>query len=118
MVSNTLWGSPAAGWRAELDRHGPLDKVDAVVLCVEVGWRIPHLGPFHRALELLSVAAGEGVFVGDDPQRDVVGAERVGLRPISLSPDGVPGATPYTVISRLGELLASINAASGPREAA
>ena len=29
IVSNTPWGSPADAWRAELTRHGLLDKVDA-----------------------------------------------------------------------------------------
>jgi putative hydrolase of the HAD superfamily len=106
IVSNTPWGSPAAAWRAELDRHGLLDKVDAVVFCVDVGWRKPHPAPFHRALECLSVAASEAVFVGDDPRWDVLGAERVGLRPVLLAPDGVPGDTPYTVIRRLAEVLA------------
>jgi len=111
IVSNTPWGSPAAAWREELDRHGLLDKVDAVVFCVDVGWRKPHPAPFHRALEYLSVPASQAVFVGDDPRWDVVGAERVGLRPILLSPDGVTGDTPHTVINRLGEVLAAINAA-------
>ena len=118
IVSNTPWGSPAAAWRAELDRHGLLDKVDAVVFCVDVGWRKPHPAPFHRALQHLSVATSEAVFVGDDPRWDIIGAERVGLRPILLSPDGVTGDTPYTVISRLGEVLAAINAAPCPFGAA
>jgi putative hydrolase of the HAD superfamily len=113
IVSNTPWGSPSTTWRAELDRHSLLDKVDAVVFCVDVGWRKPHPAPFYRALEHLSVAASEAVFVGDDPRWDVVGAERVGLRPILVSPDGMTGDTRYTVISRLGEVLASINAAPG-----
>jgi putative hydrolase of the HAD superfamily len=114
IVSNTPWGSPAIAWRAELDRHGLLDKVDAVVFCVDVGWRKPHPAPFHRALKDLSVAASEAVFVGDDPRWDVLGAERVGLRPVLLAPDGVPGDTPYTVIRRLAEVLAAINAVPAP----
>jgi hypothetical protein len=31
IVSNTPWGSPADACRAELTRHGLLDKVDAMV---------------------------------------------------------------------------------------
>jgi putative hydrolase of the HAD superfamily len=118
VVSNTPWGSPAAAWREELGRHGLLDKVDAIVFCVDVGWRKPHPAPFHRALELLSVAASEAVFVGDDPRWDVVGPERVGVRPILLSPDGGAGDTPYTVISHLGEMLASMTTTPDPCEAA
>ena len=37
IVSNTPWGSPADAWRAELTRHGLLDKVDAAVYCMDVG---------------------------------------------------------------------------------
>jgi HAD superfamily hydrolase (TIGR01509 family) len=118
IVSNTPWGSPAAAWRAELDRHGLLDKVDAVVFCVDVGRRKPHPAPFHRALALLSVPAGAAVFVGDDSRWDVVGAARVGLRPILLSPDGGARDTPCTVIRHLGEVLAAIDATPGPCGAA
>lgn len=110
IVSNTPWGSPAVAWRAELDRHGLLDKVDAVVFCVDVGWRKPHPAPFGRALELLSVPAREAAFVGDDPRWDVAGAERAGLRPILLSPDVGTREPPCTVIRHLGEVLASIDA--------
>ena len=49
IVSNTPWGSPADAWRAELTRHGLLDKVDATVFCMDVGWRKPHRAPFDRA---------------------------------------------------------------------
>jgi FMN phosphatase YigB (HAD superfamily) len=49
IVSNTPWGSPADAWRAELTRHGLLDKVDAAVFCMDVGWRKPHRAPFDRA---------------------------------------------------------------------
>jgi putative hydrolase of the HAD superfamily len=88
------------------------------VFCVDVGWRKPHPAPFHRALALLSVPASEAVFVGDDPRWDIVGAERVGLRPILLSPDGGTRDTPYTIIRHLGEVLASISTAPGPFGAA
>ena len=53
IVSNTPWGSPAGAWRAELTRHGLLNKVDATVFCMDVGWRKPHRAPFERALSLL-----------------------------------------------------------------
>ena len=84
IVSNTPWGSPATAWRAELTRHGLLDKVDATVFCMDVGWRKPHRAPFDRALSLLEVAPAEALFVGDDHRWDVVGAQNVGLRPVLL----------------------------------
>ena len=84
IVSNTPWGSPATAWRAELTRHRLLDKFDATVFCMDVGWRKPHRAPFDRALSLLEVAPAEALFVGDDHRWDVVGAQNVGLRPVLL----------------------------------
>ena len=84
IVSNTPWGSPASAWRAELSRHGLLDKVDATVFCMDVGWRKPHRAPFDRALSLLDVAPADALFVGDDHRWDIVGARNAGLRPVLL----------------------------------
>lgn len=84
IVSNTPWGSPADAWRAELTRHGLLDKVDAAVFCMDVGWRKPHRAPFDRALSLLEVAPADALFVGDDHRWDIVGAQNAGLRPVLL----------------------------------
>ena len=86
IVSNTPWGSPAGAWREELTRHGLLDKVDATVCCMDVGWRKPHRAPFDRALSLLEVAPAEALFVGDDQRWDVVGAQNAGVRPVILGP--------------------------------
>lgn len=100
IVSNTPWGSPATAWRRELARLGLLDEVDTTVFCVDVGWRKPHPAPFERALQVLSVARSEAIFVGDDLRWDVVGARRAGLRPVLLS------STPVAVggCERIGSL--------------
>lgn len=87
IVSNTPWGSPADAWRAELARHGLLDKVDATVFCMDVGWRKPHRAPFEQALSLLVVAAADALFVGDDHRWDIIGAQNAGLRPVLLGLD-------------------------------
>ena len=87
IVSNTPWGSPADAWRGELTRHGLLDKVDAAVFCMDVGWRKPHRAPFDRALSLLEVAPADALFVGDDHRWDIVGAQNAGLRPVLLECD-------------------------------
>lgn len=91
IVSNTPWGSPSSAWRTELARHGLLESVDAVVFCVDVGWRKPHRAPFDRALALLDVAPTDAVFVGDDPRWDVAGAKNAGIRPVLL---GSAASTP------------------------
>jgi FMN phosphatase YigB (HAD superfamily) len=92
IVSNTPWGSPSSVWRTELARHGVLERVDAVVFCVDVGWRKPHRAPFDRALASLNVAPTDAVFVGDDPRWDVAGATNAGIRPVLLgSAASAPG---------------------------
>jgi putative hydrolase of the HAD superfamily len=115
IVSNTPWGSPASSWRAELARHGLLDQVDAVVFCVDVGWRKPHPAPFQRALAHLEVPASQAIFVGDDPRWDVLGAERVGLHPLLLLNGSAVGSISSTVIERLEEVLNWIKAVPNSR---
>jgi putative hydrolase of the HAD superfamily len=107
VVSNTPWGSPAAYWREELDRHGLLGLLDASVFCVDVGWRKPHPAPMQQALAALDVAAENSVFVGDDPRWDVEGARRAGIRPILLSPAETPASVNCAVIPDLRALLSS-----------
>jgi len=103
IVSNTPWGSSAAVWRAELARHGLLEIVDAVVLCVDVGWRKPHRAPFDRALALLGVAPADALFVGDDPRWDVAGARNAGVRPVLLG--SLASSPDLETIQSLDELL-------------
>src|SRR6476659_1821711 len=113
IVSNTPWGSPADAWRAELTRHGLLDKVDATVFCVDVGWRKPHRAPFDRALSLLDVAPADALFVGNDHRWDIVGAQNAGLRPV-LFESGVPEARRHHLtIPNLSGIMALLREASG-----
>jgi HAD superfamily hydrolase (TIGR01662 family) len=106
IVSNTSWGSPASEWRQELARHGLLDRVDATVFCVDVGWRKPHPAPFERALTLLDVIAGEALFVGDDHRCDVLGAKNAGMRPVLLEPHPTNSLPDDLVIWNLGDAVA------------
>lgn len=52
---------------------------DCVVTYDDTRERKPGAAPFLRALELLKVTPGETIMVGDWPERDVVGAARVGI---------------------------------------
>jgi putative hydrolase of the HAD superfamily len=94
IVSNTPWGSAAAPWRDELNRHGLLDAVDATVFCVDAGFRKPHPAPIRRALEALNVSSGDAIFVGDDVRWDVLGARAAGVCPLLLMPAGAGDASP------------------------
>lgn len=84
IVSNTPWGSPAEPWRAELERHRLLHRVDAAVFCVEAGFRKPHPAPFELALSRLRVLPEEAIFVGDDARWDIEGAKRARIKAVLL----------------------------------
>lgn len=106
IVSNTPWGSPAAAWQMELARHRLLAGVDAVVFCVDVGWRKPHRALFDRALTLLDVSPSDAIFVGDDPRWDVVGAQNAGIRPVLLgSSANEPGQATIADLKDIMKLL-------------
>jgi putative hydrolase of the HAD superfamily len=112
IVSNTPWGSAAAIWRDELNRHGLLAAVDATVFCVEVGFRKPHPAPIRRALEALNVSAQDAIFVGDDARWDVLGALAAGVHPLLLVPAGAGDAPPagVPVVHRLRDVLEHVAA--------
>jgi len=112
IVSNTPWGSPAHDWRAELNRHGLLDKVDATVFCMDVGWRKPHRAPFDRALSLLDVAPADALFVGDDHRWDIVGAQNAGLRPVLLEPGAPEPRRECLTITNLADIIALLTRAA------
>jgi len=112
IVSNTPWGSPADAWRAELERHGLLDAVDATVFCMDVGWRKPHRAPFDRALSLLDVAPADALFVGDDHRWDIVGAQNAGLRPVLLESDVPTSRRDHLTMPNLAGITALLAEAS------
>jgi len=55
---------------------------DVVVTFDDTGKRKPAPEPFQKALELLQVAAGECVMVGDWAERDIVGAKEIGMHTV------------------------------------
>ena len=80
----------------------------------EAGVAKPHPAIFQQALMKAQVAAHEMVYVGDDPEKDVIGAQQAGLRtiwfnphqreqPIELKPDAI--MTNFAEIEALVKLL-------------
>jgi HAD superfamily hydrolase (TIGR02253 family) len=53
-----------------------------VVTIEDTGERKPSPQPFRKALSLLSVDASEALMVGDWPERDVVGAAKLGMKTV------------------------------------
>jgi putative hydrolase of the HAD superfamily len=63
-------------------------EVDAVLTSQAHGKTKPHETIFRRMLELLGVAAGEAVMVGDTVEDDIEGARAIGMRALLLDRDG------------------------------
>jgi putative hydrolase of the HAD superfamily len=80
VVSNTPWGTPEYLWENQLVRFGLMSYFGVCVFSSGVGFRKPGTRIFQMALDRLEAAAAKTLFVGDDPQADIVGAARVGMR--------------------------------------
>ena len=68
--------------RRSIDGLGIRDYFDAVVVSEEEQLRKPQIEIFQRALDTLNVQACESLFVGDNPEADVVGAKNAGMKAI------------------------------------
>ncbi len=77
---------------AVLDRHlrdaGLLDLLPVRVYSCAVSYRKPHPAIFQAALEQAGLRAAETMFVGDSPQADIAGANRVGMISVLKDPAG------------------------------
>jgi len=102
IVSNITY-SPAL-WKT-LERFDIVNLFDVVITSVDVGWRKPSPKIFKKALQSLNVLASETVFVGDELDHDVEGAQKVGMRTILLKKKSIedtpskvkPDATIYEI---------------------
>jgi putative hydrolase of the HAD superfamily len=70
--------------RGLLDALGLAAGLDTVVLPADAGAAKPDPRIFALALTRLGVAAAEAVYVGDDAEDDVAGAQRAGMRAIDV----------------------------------
>lgn len=65
---------------AKIAATGLAARVDVVLISGVLGLRKPDPAIFREAARLLGVDPGACVFVGDDPEKDVAGAARAGMR--------------------------------------
>jgi putative hydrolase of the HAD superfamily len=79
LLSNFTHG-PAA--RKIIDRVGLTSFFDVVLISGELGYRKPHPLVFHRLIEHFEVKGSQILYVGDDPEPDIMGAERAGIQPV------------------------------------
>ena len=72
--------------RGKLDALGLNDAFDVVILSDELGraHRKPDPAPFAAAARALGVAAAEVVFIGDRPDKDILGANNAGFRSVRV----------------------------------
>lgn len=108
ILSNTSWGSPAELWREELHRHGLHAMADAAAFCRDCGWRKPAPQPFQFLLGKLGLAAGQCVFVGDDPRWDIDGPRAIGMDAVLIDRTGSAQFADERPIRSLAELMARV----------
>ena len=65
-----------------IDGVGLTSCFDAVLISGALGYRKPHPFVFRRLIEQLGVEKNEVLYVGDDPEPDINGAQRSGLNPV------------------------------------
>ena len=89
-----LTDGPEATQRDKLDQLGWEDAFDAVVVTGGIGTPKPASGGFVGLADALGVPPAGVVYVGNDPERDVVGAATAGMTPIQVLYDGGPPGHP------------------------
>lgn len=65
--------------RELLGKLGIADFFENVVISEEVGWRKPHRKIFEFALANLDESPSDVVFIGDDPEADIMGSSDCGI---------------------------------------
>jgi putative hydrolase of the HAD superfamily len=75
--------APAA--RDLIEWMGLTPYFDTVLISGEIGYRKPHPIVFEMLVEQLGVEKQNILYVGDDPDPDIIGAQQAGLRPIWMT---------------------------------
>jgi len=107
LISNT-GATPGPALRPVLDSYGLLPLVDVATFSDEAGECKPAPGIFHRTLSALGVRPDEAVFVGDTPELDVAGPQRVGMWTVQVGEMVQDGVRPHVRVPGLGDLPAAL----------
>lgn len=104
LVSNTF--IPGFVLDKHLQLHDLLEFFPIRVYSSAVGVCKPHPRIFEEALRQVGVSASDALFVGDVVRKDIVGAQRVGMRAVLRKPHAVNGHHRIAdfVIRRVSEL--------------
>jgi len=92
--------------RTKLDASGLTGHFDAIVTSGAVGASKPDPAIFRAALAAAGCGPGDAAMVGDNPLRDIAGAQQAGLRGVWIDRNGgdTRGVVPDARIRELGEL--------------
>lgn len=91
-------------YQEQLEKLGLAGYFEFAMHAGEVGAWKPGPRIFQQGVERLSVRPEQALYVGDNYYADVVGAQRAGLNPILLDPDGLFPEAECPVIRRLSDL--------------
>lgn len=68
--------------RKIIDDLGLIPLFEGVIISGEIGYRKPHPIVFRNLIDLLGVKKHQILYVGDDPEPDIIGARNAGLQPV------------------------------------
>jgi HAD superfamily hydrolase (TIGR01509 family) len=97
---------PPAMMRRQMQGLGIAERVDTIVLSVDIGRRKPDPAIYRAALEQVGAAAQETLFVGDRVREDYEGPRQLGMQALLYQPLATSTGQPTTdVINRLDDVL-------------
>jgi 2-haloalkanoic acid dehalogenase type II len=80
----------ASNGNADLEQIGLKHFFERTIAAREVGALKPHPLIFHKTVEDTGLAMHEVLYVGDDPELDVVGARAAGMQPVWIDRGNAP----------------------------
>jgi HAD superfamily hydrolase (TIGR01549 family) len=92
-----------------LDSVGLSQYLDLALAAGEISYWKPQPEIFRHALDRLRASPAEAVYVGDNYYADVLGAQRAGLRPVLIDPEGIFPEAECDTIRSMSELIALLS---------
>jgi putative hydrolase of the HAD superfamily len=83
LISNT-GRTPGSVLRVLMDKMGILDKFDVTTFSNEIQIRKPAQMAFMTTLDKLKVVPRSAVHIGDDAEKDILGAKMCGMKAIQI----------------------------------
>jgi putative hydrolase of the HAD superfamily len=103
-----ITNGPSAWQRLKLEQLALTNRFDAIVVDTEFGYPKPDRRIFDHAAGLVGLTAGELVFVGDQPERDVEGARAAGWMAVWYNPQDDPWPPSLELPARTVRCLAQV----------